>query len=80
MARKRFSGRRSGSSELMSPWSCVYFAWLLDAADPDARTFVRHEIPRPALLCCPAHSAASNRRPTYGFANARQLWLRYAGG
>ncbi len=28
----------------------VYFAWLLDDADPDARTFVRHEIPRPALF------------------------------
>lgn len=28
----------------------VYFAWLLDDADPDARTFVRREIPRPALF------------------------------
>ena len=28
----------------------VYFAWLLDDADPDARAFVRHESPRPALF------------------------------
>src|SRR5215210_523114 len=28
----------------------VYFAWLLDHADPDARAFVRREIPRPVLF------------------------------
>jgi Hemerythrin HHE cation binding domain len=28
----------------------VMVAWLLDNADPDARTFVRHEIPRPAVF------------------------------
>ena len=28
----------------------VLLAWLLDNADPAARTFVRHEIPRPALF------------------------------
>jgi hypothetical protein len=28
----------------------VWLAWLLDNADPAARTFVRHEIPRPALF------------------------------
>jgi len=28
----------------------VLVAWLLDNADPDARTFVRHEIPRPAVF------------------------------
>jgi hypothetical protein len=28
----------------------VYFAWLLDNADPDARSFVRQEIPRPVLF------------------------------
>jgi hypothetical protein len=28
----------------------VLVAWLLDNADPDARRFVRHEIPRPAVF------------------------------
>jgi iron-sulfur cluster repair protein YtfE (RIC family) len=32
------------------PAAGAYLAWLLDEADPDARAFVSHEIPRPVLF------------------------------
>jgi iron-sulfur cluster repair protein YtfE (RIC family) len=51
VASPRWKDAQSQIRKTQSPSSAgLYFAWLLDGADPEARAFLRHEVPPPVLF------------------------------
>jgi hypothetical protein len=57
VASPRWKDAQSQIRKTQSPSTAgLYFAWLLDGADPEARAFLRHEVPPPVLFVLSASS------------------------